>query len=111
VTSTDREITPPPAELDGAKVLYWADVSTVALSGAVRHYRDGVFQERFSRIAIAQYAGHTDAYLFHCGPEWAVENDNYYDSVDEAIADAERQYAGFRRESLHPMDRTHGAAQ
>lgn len=93
----------PPEVIDGARVLFWADVSAVSLTGAVRHDADGVPQTRFSGVAVAQYAGRTAAYLFHCGPDWTVENDDCYDSVEAAIADAERQYAGFTRDRLRAV--------
>jgi len=100
----EREVTLPPSELDGAQVQYWADVSTTPLSGAVRHLTSGVHQASFSFIAIAQYRGESSAYLFHCNGGWVVENDNCYESVADAMADAERQYAGFSRGGFRRME-------
>ena len=102
----ENSLAGPPAELDGARVLYWANVAALQLSGAIRHYRDGILQERFARIAITQYSGDTGAYLFHCDASWKVENDDLYDSTEEALDAALSQYLGLTRDALRRIQGT-----
>lgn len=90
----------PPSQLDGADVFMWADVSDRRKSPRMRHFADGVEQTRFERVAIAQYRGKPGVYLFHCNADWQVENDDFLDSVDEAVREAKRQYEGLGRSDL-----------
>ncbi len=91
----------PPELIDGARVLYWADVSTRHMTGHVVHYGASQRQEDFACIAIAQYGdGAGEAYLFHCNTDWRVLNDDRFETVDEAIASALHQYRWLTRQDL-----------
>ena len=105
VATTRQPGSGPPAELDGASVVCWADVSGLSPTGVVKHFADDVPQRDISQIAVAQYSGDADAYLFHCNREWRVVNDDLYESAAEAIAGALLQYAGLERASFHEIPR------
>jgi hypothetical protein len=92
----------PPALLDGARVLLWADVSDREPTGHVVHYAGGARQDHFDALAIAQYdnAQQGEAYLFHCDATWCVLNDDWFATVDDAITCACEQY-GVERAELH----------
>lgn len=87
----------PPRELDGAKVLLWAVLRKEnTKTDAMRLYADGKEQTEFSGIALAQFQKNRDSgvYLFYCDQEWEVENDSLYRDLEEAKAEAERQFTG-----------------
>jgi len=80
----------PPAEIDGAKVMYWAwsgdkpfgwvgsesDPKAIAIYG----------------FAIAQYDGSSVIYRFSRNESWETEQDADYASVEEAMENLPGQY-------------------
>ena len=52
-----------PSEIDGARVLKVADLTSASPTGRTRHYGDGELQTGFARLALAQYAGDDSIYL------------------------------------------------
>jgi hypothetical protein len=91
----------PPALLDGAPVIYVADVSRLKPTGHVVHYVDGVLVEHFYRLAIAQYEGKQDAYVFLCDKEWNVVTDLNFASTDECLEFIRTEYPGAELELLN----------
>ena len=64
----------PPPELDGARVLRWA----ISERGAFQYNGDTAV----AAMAICQYAGETEFYLFDCAADWTVVGDMTYESID-----------------------------
>ena len=85
----------PPAELDGAKVLYYVVLSDKHhRTGRTTHYIDGELMGPVPALAVAQYDGESSAYLFHCNADWEVIQDDLLDSPEQAIEDIKTQYSG-----------------
>lgn len=88
-------MTTPPQELDGARVIGWATVSTGGRhTGQTVHTVNGRRLESACYLAIAQYAGSPQFYLFSCAADWTVLTDTCHDSLNEAHRQAEYEYAG-----------------
>jgi hypothetical protein len=99
VTNADRDgeptpkhaIAPPPATLDGARVLYYA------ISGRGGFYRIG--DQLVAAMAICRYDGDGDrAYLFKCAADWDVIHDGLWESVEEC-----KQIAAQQAEAEAPL--------
>jgi hypothetical protein len=84
----------PPPTIDGALVLSYADTSGIAKTDACTFREANQVQEEFAALAIAQYAGASDCYLFLCDAHWETLNDSDHRDVVEAKAFAESLYPG-----------------
>lgn len=88
-----------PDKIDGARVVRWIELDPRKhqKTDAIRLYADGSEQTEFSGLAIATYAEpdstRQDHYLFYCDSDWETLNDSLYGSLDEAIAEAQRQFS------------------
>lgn len=81
--------------MDGAKVLYYVVLSDKhQRTGRTTHYIDGELMGPVPALAVAQYAGDSSAYIFHCNTNWEVIQDDLLDSPEEAIEDIKRQCSG-----------------
>jgi hypothetical protein len=87
---------PPPADLDGAKVIATAviDETVRATQGTIHHGPDGVIP---TASALAIVESEVSVYLFYCDHEWQVLADTWHRSVSEAKAQAEFEYAGISK--------------
>ena len=85
---------PPPAMIDGARVLWWADTAGIAKTDAGTFGEGDRVQTSFAALAVARYDGASDCYLFLCDEEWETQNDMDHQTVDEARAFAESLYPG-----------------
>jgi hypothetical protein len=56
----------PPASLDGATVMAYADVAGSCPTGRTRHVVGGVKRDDFARLVIARYPDADGVYLFYC---------------------------------------------
>lgn len=74
----------PPKEIDNAKVLLWAWSGSVAFGK--------VSDREIYGLAICQYENSKDVYRFSCDKNWETQQDNIYESVEEAIAELPKQY-------------------
>jgi hypothetical protein len=74
----------PTAEIDGAKVLYWAwsGLQPFGYVGDTKIYG----------LAICQYENSNQVYRFSCNKFWETEQDSQYDSVEKAIEQLPDQY-------------------
>ena len=90
----------PPDKIDGATVLWFADVSNLKKTDHVRHFDGSQHQLTFKRLAVCKYEGATEVYLFHCDERWNTENDDLFDSVEAAMTSAIRQYSGLKRDDF-----------
>jgi hypothetical protein len=85
----------PPKMLNGAVVLHYVILSSRYRStGAIKIFIDGHEMVLPLALVICQYAGEERAYLFYCGADWNVMNDDLCDSVSDAFRQAERQFEG-----------------
>lgn len=80
----------PPAQLDGADVLYWA-WSEDEPFGCIP-YTDGDIAAVIHGLAVCRYEDSGKVYQFRCNREWDVEGDSDYDSVDDAKQNIPDQY-------------------
>ncbi len=83
--------------LAGADVLKYAIVTPeVEITHATRHVINGTPFNRAAALAIAQYeeiASHVH-FLFYLSDDGEVMTDTMFDSLDEALAQAEFEYRG-----------------
>lgn len=85
----------PPREIDGARVLAFAIIEPpVAERGTTLHRVNGVDVGPFAALAICQYPGDEDVYLFYCSEEWHAVTDACRDSVGAAKGQAAVEYDG-----------------
>ena len=80
-----------PVELDGAVVLH-VTVARHNDSFGFVHFADENRDEPIEALAVCQYPGNDEVYVFACSEDWTVIGDLCYDSVENAKADAERFY-------------------
>lgn len=82
----------PPAEIDGAKVLYWAWSADLPF-GWVGSESDSK-AIAIHGLAIAQYERSSVIYRFSCNRTWEAEQDDDFASVEEAMEQLPEQYKG-----------------
>ena len=86
-----RAMAAPPAELDGAVVLWVTDGDEAAEFYPVRHLNTGQ-DEPIVALAVCEYAASPGSiYLFGCNANWQVLHDTLHDSVEEAMAAAREE--------------------
>jgi hypothetical protein len=86
---------PPPKQLDGANVLAWtADLYNARPTARTTHRVAGDVLAPAAALAICQYDGDSQFYLFYCDDEWNVCTDTCHSSIDEAKHQAEFEYEG-----------------
>lgn len=81
-----------PRELDGAKVLYVSIADSIGLYGAV-HCVDEKRDKFIAALAVCQYHDGNDVYVFACDTDWKVLGDLCFESVEEAMVEAEGYYS------------------
>jgi len=86
-------MTEPPNELDGAKVIMWAwsGQKPFGLIPMVNSNSGPDSIEIFG-LAICQYTDSDCIYRFSCDKNWEVQQDEVYDSIDEALSQLPDQY-------------------
>ena len=102
-----------PEMIDGAVVILSAvlDRDRHRYTGSPSLFA-GSEQRWFHGLAIARYGRDSndgDVYLFYCDESWESENDSCYSTIEEAIAEATRQFGVSRRDWEHvswPFDQT-----
>ena len=82
-TLLGRETIEPPDELDGADVILWAVSSPIPFF--IMKYSDGTPHKPIYGFAICRYKGEKQYYKFSCDIMWNVENDQVFDSIEEAV--------------------------
>jgi hypothetical protein len=85
----------PPETLDGARVLAFSviDGSVTPTGGTTHRIEDEVLGPA-AGLAIAQYDGDGQFYLFYCDPAWQVVTDTCHPSLELAREQAEFEYSG-----------------
>ena|SRR3989442_13044438 len=88
----------PPAEIDGARLVCFAEVSAVIRpTAATTHRRDGQILGPARGLAICQYPGESSFYLFYCDEDWTVRTDTFHFSLEDAKHQAEFEYDGISK--------------
>ena len=82
-TLLDCETIEPPDEFDGAEVILWAFSSQKPFFNM--KYSDGSPYKPIHGFAICRYKSEKQYYRFSCDITWNVENDQVFDSIDEAM--------------------------
>ncbi|APA70191.1 hypothetical protein [Janthinobacterium sp. 1_2014MBL_MicDiv] len=79
----------PPSHIDGARVLAWAwsDLPFGHVSGGT-----GAAPLAIHGLALCQYEGEARVYRFSCDAQWQCQQDQLYDSVEDARALLPAQY-------------------
>ena len=98
----------PPAELDGARVLAFAVIEgSVVPTGGTVHWVEGKQFGPASGLAIAQYDGDSQFYLFYCDSAWQVVTDTCHVTLELACEQAEFEYRGVSSKwhGRHPEER------
>src|SRR5262245_40060496 len=86
---------PPPKQLDGANVLLWTtDVHATKPTVRTTHRVGDHVLGPAAALAICQYEGDSQYYLFYCDEEWSVRTDTCHQSMDDAKRQAEFEYEG-----------------
>ena len=84
-----------PESIDGAKVILFTPIDQRRHhTGDCRQVVAGVLQGQAAGIAICQYEGNEDYYLFGCDATWRSVTDTYHQTIEEAISQAEFEYEG-----------------
>lgn len=82
-------MTKPPERIDGAKVLEWAWSETPF---GELPYQEGGVTAVIHGLAICQYEGENQVYRFSCDAEWECQQDQIYETVEEAKTELPNQY-------------------
>ena len=83
-----------PIELDGAKVLkHTQNDEGQKLSVMFFEEKDGSTSEiNITALAIAQYEEDNTYYLFMCDKDWTIQDDQQLETIEEAVAWAEKNF-------------------
>jgi len=85
----------PPETLDGARVLAFASIDdSVVPTRNTIHRVGGEVVPPAVGLAIAQFQGIGEFYLFHCDADWRVVADTCHPTRESAGAQAEFEYRG-----------------
>lgn len=89
---------PPPRELNGARLLCFAEVTeAVRPTGKTIHRVDGEALGPARVLAICQYAADAQFYLFYCDSDWTVLTDTCHGRLDDAKDQAAHEYDGISK--------------
>ncbi len=84
-----------PDMLDHAQVLYITTIDARHQWTTVcRHTVRGVVTGSMAGLAICQYTEESGVYLFGCNADWEVVTDTWHQTIEEAMKQAEFEYAG-----------------
>jgi hypothetical protein len=86
-----------PADIDGSvTILYTKIDDRHSPTDESNHYAAGQLTPTPSALAICRYEDADAFYLFGCDENWEVITDSCHLSLDEAKAQAEREYNGVK---------------
>jgi hypothetical protein len=84
-----------PNEIDDAVVVAYSPIDDRhTATDDAKHYAAGQLTSTPTAFAICRYEDADAFYLFGCDPEWNVITDSCHMSLDDAKAQAEREYNG-----------------
>jgi hypothetical protein len=86
---------PAPRQIGGANVICFTPIDERHRpTGNCKQIVSGVLQGPAVGLAIGQYAGEDGYYLFGCDAGWSPVTDTWHQTVEDAKAQAEFEYAG-----------------
>lgn len=86
---------PAPKTIDGAIVVCYSPIDhRHRPTGACTHTAAGIVRSSFSALAIGRYEGEEGFYLFYCDETWCTVTDTWHQTLDDAMRQAEFEYAG-----------------
>jgi hypothetical protein len=86
---------PAPRVIGNAKVLYYSPIDhRHRPTGGCKQMVAGVLQGAAAGLAICQYEGEDEFYLFGCDSEWKENTDTWHPTVEHAMRQAEFEYEG-----------------
>lgn len=84
-----------PKEIDDARVIVFSAIDERHTpTEDAKHYAAGNLTPTPASLAICRYEDADAFYLFGCDQDWRVITDSCHMSLDEAKAQAEREYSG-----------------
>lgn len=87
-----------PELVGGAKVVRWSVIDDRHRpTENCRQIVASVLQGPAAGLAICQYDGETAYYLFGCDSEWHTVTDTWYETLEDALEQAEFEYEGVAR--------------
>src|SRR6185312_8227040 len=93
---------PAPRIIGGYKVVVYSTIdSRLRPSGCCKHTVAGVVQGPAKGLAICEPKPDEGAFLFGCDGHWNVQTDSWFDSIEDAMYQAEIEYTGVRRTWLN----------
>ncbi len=85
----------PPPQLGNAHVICYTTLDERHTpTGTCHHTIGGQAMPPANSLAICQYRRDSGFYLFYCDSNWTVMTDTYYDSLEDALDQAEFEYSG-----------------
>ncbi len=74
-----------PKEIENADVLYWSvSDEPFFVMNVVNEHREIISKIEIRKLAICTY-DNKKFYRFSCNENWEVENDSFYDSIEDAL--------------------------
>ena len=87
-----------PCIIDGAKVLYSTRIDARhTWTRACKHTIGGSTAGKMAELAICQYDNESNVYLFGCNSDWITLTDTWHETVEDAMKQAEFEYAGTKQ--------------
>lgn len=87
----------PDQRIAGARVVLFTRIDHRHYpTGACLHVVNGAVPSTFRGLAICQYDGEDCCYLFYCNDLWEPVTDTWHQTVEDALAQAEIEFAGSR---------------
>ncbi len=95
---------PAPRQIGGANVLFYTPIDhRHRPTGNCKQIVAGILRGPAAGLAICQYEGEESFYLFGCDSEWKSVTDTWHQSLEDAMAQAEFEYAGVSNSWLRPV--------
>ena len=92
-----------PNEIGGAKVVLYTPIDDRhQLTGNCRQVVCGETMGAAAGLAICQYPGENNYYLFGCDENWNTITDTWHETLEDAKAQAEFEYMGATATWLEP---------
>jgi hypothetical protein len=84
-----------PDKIDGAKVVCYSGIDfRHKNTGSSSQYMGNSPMGLVGGLAICQYEGKTDFYLFYCDSDWNAMNSIIHTTLEKAKEKAEHEYSG-----------------
>lgn len=86
---------PIPTQIDGARVVFYTLIDQRHRpTGYCRHFVDGQLSGPAGGLAICQYEGEDNYYLFYCDEDWNTVTDTFHLTLPDAKRQAAWEYEG-----------------